>query len=176
MFKLVVLSALLAAAAAEPGFFSAPLAPVAYAATLAAPATTTYVQQTRSYIPAPTVYSELSFPHFIKKRSASLYNGYVAPTAYVASAPVVAPYASTYIARAPIAAYSSAVLPTYAAPTHFIKKRSASIPYIAPAPLASTYVASAPLTTTYSTAILPSASYYPSYYTGYPSVLPLIKK
>ncbi|CAH2057218.1 unnamed protein product, partial [Iphiclides podalirius] len=140
MFKFVVLSALLIAVAAESGFFSAPLAPVTYAATLAAPAITTYVQQTGSYIPASTVYSELTL------------------------------YTPTYVASTPITTYTSAVLPTYAAPAYFIKKRSASIlatssSYISRAPLASTYIASAPLTTTYS-ALLPSASYYPPYYAG----------
>ncbi|CAH2057222.1 unnamed protein product, partial [Iphiclides podalirius] len=115
MFKLVVLSALLAAAAAKPDvFFTGPLAPTTYVATV--PAATTYLQSS-SYYPAPTVYSSLSNPHFIKKRSAPFYTSYVAPSTYLASSPL----ATTYSAVLPSASYYSAY-PGYAAGLPFIKK------------------------------------------------------
>ncbi|CAH2057223.1 unnamed protein product, partial [Iphiclides podalirius] len=114
MFKLVVLSALLAAVAAKPGvFFTAPLAPTTYVATVPA---TTYVQSSR-YYPAPTVYSSLSYPHFIKKRSAPFYTSYLAPSTYLAPAPLTTAY-STYL---PSASYYS-TYPGYAATLPFIKK------------------------------------------------------
>ncbi|XP_014368342.2 pupal cuticle protein G1A [Papilio machaon] len=180
MFKFVVLSALVCAAVAEPGVF---LAPSTYTAAIPAPVTSTYVQQSSAIYPAavPSIYSSLSYPHYIKKREAQFYNGYIANGAYVAPAALATPYASTLVAPAGLAAaYSPAVLP-YAAPAHFIKKRSASASpqllaapltstYVASAPLASSYIASAPLATTYSTPIYSSAAYYPTFSTGFPFI------
>ncbi|CAH2057219.1 unnamed protein product, partial [Iphiclides podalirius] len=146
MFKLVVLSALLVAAAAEPGFFSARLAPVTYVATLAAPATTTYVQHSSSYL-APTVYSSLPYPHFIKKRSAE------ADTAAEDAAPQTAHNKRSVLLADPI-----------------IARASYGPAYIASAPLAASYSpAIIPSASFY-------GSYYPSYYAGYPAALPFIKK
>ncbi|XP_013149449.1 PREDICTED: uncharacterized protein LOC106111838 [Papilio polytes] len=178
MFKFVVLSALVCAAVAEPGVF---LAPSTYAATLQAPVTSTYVQHASTVYPAavPSLYSGLAYPHFIKKREAQFYNGYI-NGAYVAPTAIATPYASTLVAPAGLAAYSPAVLP-YAAPAHFIKKRSASpspaliasSTYVAPAPIASTYITS-PLAATYSAPIYSSAAYYP--YNTYNAGFPFIKK
>ncbi|CAG5055075.1 unnamed protein product [Parnassius apollo] len=183
MFKLVVLSALFAAAIAEPGVFFTPTT----FTTVAAPAATTYVQraaqysnylpvtQYSNYLPAPSVYSSLPNVHYIKKRSAPFYNTYAAPYTYITGAPLTDPYASTYITTAPIAA--TPVLSTYSSPVHYIKKRSvraflpAPASYIAPAPITTTYIESAPLSATYSSAILPNAAFLSSYGT-----LPYIKK
>ncbi|XP_068625258.1 uncharacterized protein [Battus philenor] len=155
MFKLIVLSAILAAIRAEPGVL---LAPAPYSDTIPVPVSTSYVQHSSSYFPAPAVYSALPYSHFIKKRSPQLFGGYLAPRVY-SGTPLVTPYVA--------APYSAAVLPAYAAPAHFIKKRSAALlapsaSYIAPAPIASTYFSSAALPATYSSAILPSP-YYPTY-------------
>ncbi|XP_068625116.1 uncharacterized protein [Battus philenor] len=163
MFKLLVLSAVLAAACAEPGVL---LAPTSYSATVQVPVSTSYVQHSGSYFSAPAVYSALPYSHFIKKRSPQLFGGYLAPSVY-SGAPLVNPYLA--------APYSAAVLPAYAAPAHFIKKRSAALltapaSYIAPASIASTYYASAALPATYSSTILPSPYYpaYPYYSAGFP--------
>ncbi|KPJ20518.1 hypothetical protein RR48_00882 [Papilio machaon] len=170
MFKFVVLSALVCAAVAEPGVF---LAPSTYTAAIPAPVTSTYVQQSSAIYPAavPSIYSGLSYPHYIKKREAQFYKGYFANGAYVAPAALATPYASTLVAPAGLAAtYSPAVLP-YAAPVHFIKKRSASAsPQLLAAPLASTYITHAPLATTYSAPIYSSAAYYPTFSTGFPFI------
>ncbi|KAJ2944317.1 hypothetical protein O0L34_g18307 [Tuta absoluta] len=157
MFKLVVLSAVLAVVAAEPGAILASpyYAPLAYTSTVVAPASTTITKQASSVVhPSPYLtYSTPYFGHFIKKRSAPLFAApYYAPavtytsplyqTAY--AAPAVLP-AAPVVAHAPLAY------------THFIKKRSAPLlatPYYAPA---LTY--SAPyLHTTYTApAVLPAA-------------------
>ncbi|CAH2057215.1 unnamed protein product, partial [Iphiclides podalirius] len=145
MFKLVVLSALLIAVAAEPGFFSAPLAPVTYAATVAAPSTTTYVQSS-SYI-APTVYSSLPYPHFIKKRSAE------ADTAAEDAAPQTAHNKRSVLLAEP------ALAPAAYGPAYIASAPSGCALLPAIIPSASYY-----------------PSYYPSYYAGYPAAVPLIKK
>ncbi|XP_068625175.1 uncharacterized protein [Battus philenor] len=163
MFKLIVLSAVLAAACAEPGVL---LASAPYSATIPVPVSTSYVQHSGSYFSAPAVYSALPYSHFIKKRSPQLFGSYLTPSVY-SGAPLVNPYLA--------APYSAAVLPGYAAPAHFIKKRSAALlapsaSYIASAPIASTYFSSAALPTTYSSAFLPSPYYpaYPYYSAGFP--------
>ncbi|XP_026499193.1 cuticle protein 38-like [Vanessa tameamea] len=155
MFKFAVLCAFLAAATAEP---SAILSPLGYSANIVAPATTVVSSYPNNlfysspyYSSAPLAYSTpLSYSHLIKKRSAL---SYIAPSAYIASAPFAAPtYAAaaplttTYAAAAPLATtYTTAghLATTYSSPfyvggAHLIKKRSA--PFIAP----STYVASTP--------------------------------
>ncbi|CAH2057221.1 unnamed protein product, partial [Iphiclides podalirius] len=111
MFKLVVLSAFLAAVVAEPGFYS-PLVPTSYAA-IAAPAGTTYLQHSSSYL-APTIYSSLDYPHFIKKRSAEANTAAedAAPQtthnkrSVLLADPIIAraSYDPAYIASAPLAA------------------------------------------------------------------------
>ncbi|KPJ04149.1 hypothetical protein RR46_07908 [Papilio xuthus] len=180
MFKFVVLSALVCAAVAEPGVFLAPN--VRVTADIPAPVTSTYVQHSSAIYPAavPSVYTGLSYPHYIKKREAQFYNSYISNGAYVAPAALATPYASTLVAPGIAAAYSPAVLP-YAAPAHFIKKRSASpspqllaapltSAYVAPAPFTSTYIANAPLAPTYPAPIYSSAAYYPTYSTGFPFI------
>ncbi|CAF4908763.1 unnamed protein product [Pieris macdunnoughi] len=180
MFKLVVLSALLAAAVATPGAFITPFAPLTYTSTVVSPATTTITNQASSVIhPSPLVYSSPlaysaypAYTHLIKKRSAPLaVSTYIAPSPYLSpwttySAPI------TTIAASPIAtAYTSPFYRTapVLATTHFIKKRSASLlvpsTYIAPTyarfPLVSTYAAASPIIST------PLISHAPIAYTHF---------
>ncbi|XP_026315883.1 uncharacterized protein LOC113227206 [Hyposmocoma kahamanoa] len=181
MFKFVVLCAFVAVAIAEPEPSSliAPYAPLAYTSSFIAPATTTITKTASSvvhppyYYPGYAAYSSPYYPHFIKKRSAPLAyaSSYITPSTYYTSAPLIAPAYSTY--SAPLlhsAPYISAHLP-YAAPAHFIKKRSASL-------LPSTYIAP---TTTYYSPYYPSyypslySSYYPSYYPSHYPYYPIKK-
>ncbi|XP_072947551.1 uncharacterized protein [Epargyreus clarus] len=166
MFKLVVLCACLAAAAAEPNqlaslaYTSSAIAPLAYSGAYAPAAT--YISPASSIF-QPAVYSTpYGYSHLIKKRSAPFaYNGYIAPTTYLAST-YAAPYAP-YLS-------SGAILPSasiaYSTPAHFIKKRSAPIAYVQrsySAPISyvpTTY--SAPL---YTTPYLSTANLaYPAHY------------
>ncbi|XP_063827898.1 uncharacterized protein LOC135077293 [Ostrinia nubilalis] len=148
MFKLVVLSAIFAAAAAEPGLIAKAFGvPLAYSSVYT-PGVTSISQQASSVVhpSPPLVYSApVAYSHFIKKRSAPL--AYVAPTTYLANTHLAAaPLATTY--SAPALLHSAPIVPaaqlSYA--THFIKKRSAPfVPttYIAP----TTYAAATPLLT-----------------------------
>ncbi|XP_038223527.1 pupal cuticle protein G1A-like [Zerene cesonia] len=167
MFKLVVFSALFAAAVASPGLIAG--VPFAYTSTVISPATTTISRQASSVIhPSPLyssgyTYSAIpAYAHLIKKRSAPLaLSTYIAPSAYVARAPLVsayaAPIATTYSSYATPLIHTS---PIYTA-AHLIKKRSAPLAvssiiapstYVARAPFVTTYTAAAPLTTTYAAA------------------------
>ncbi|XP_049874773.1 uncharacterized protein LOC126372885 [Pectinophora gossypiella] len=156
---------------------SAPLFPGYYAPSpylagspLVTPALTTPIVNA-PYWPAPALtYSAPA--HFIKKRDVSLLpSTYIAPTTYTATAPVL----TSHYAAAPILPST----PLYTSPyglgySHFIKKRSASLPV-----LPTTYYApntySAPLlTSSYSYGAAPivsSASYAyaasPYAYTSY---------
>ncbi|XP_026762792.1 uncharacterized protein LOC113521464 [Galleria mellonella] len=161
MYKLVVLSVLLALAVAEPepkpGTFIAPL-PISPYANVVVPASTTITKQASSILhPSPFVYNTpVALTHFIKKRSAPLT--YIAPS-------YAAPLAATYnapIARPPLFASPFVAPLPYVAATHLIKKRSAPFlptTYITP----TTYAASTPLlASTYTTTPLLSSPLIPS--------------
>lgn len=185
MFKFVVLCAFVAAAVAEPEPSSliAPYGHLTYASSIIAPATTTITKTASSvvhpsyYYPGYAGYSSPYYPHFIKKRSAPLAyaSSYIAPSTYYASTPFIGhTYSAPLLHSTP---YISAHLP-YAAPAHFIKKRSAAL-------LPSTYIA--PTTYTYPTGAslyhgsapyYPTPSYYSSYYPNYyySSYYPFYKK
>ncbi|NP_001166764.1 cuticular protein hypothetical 13 precursor [Bombyx mori] len=167
MFKLIV-CALLAVAAAEPGVFLTP--PVTSLTTVVSPGSTTISKLASSVVhPSPLVYSTpYGYTHFIKKRSAA-HAAYIAPASYSAISPVVA---TTYHGKTPLLASTSYVssIPLISQPiaysAHFIKKRSPQWPvsYIAPSSYITpnTYIASGPLgATTYTTPFVqtvPSAS------------------
>ncbi|XP_068618516.1 pupal cuticle protein G1A-like [Battus philenor] len=153
MFKLVVLCAFLAAAAAKPDL----LIPAAYSTTIVQPAKTTISEQASSVIhPSPVVYSAaFPFAHFIKKRSPGLaVASYIAPStySYIANAPL----ATTYSYSTPLV--HSSILPAspLIATTHLIKKRSASL-IAAPIVTPTTYIAPQPIATTYTTSYINSA-------------------
>lgn len=149
MFKLVVLSALLAAVAAEPGVLLA--APYTTYSSLLSPATTTITKSASSVVhPSPLIYSTpLSYTHFIKKRSPGVLAYNYAPTAYYGGYP----YAAATLLSTPVVHSSATIVP--ATPlayttTHLIKKRSAPL-LIAP----TTYAAATHLyASTYATAPL----------------------
>ncbi|CAG4950355.1 unnamed protein product [Colias eurytheme] len=164
MFKLVVLSALFAAAVASPGLIAH--VPFAYHSTLVSPATTTISRQASSVIhPSPLVSSAFTYSaiptyaHYIKKRSAPLaLSTYIAPRAFVARAPLaygVSPITTTYHSYATPLFHASPIYST----AHLIKKRSAPLAYFAP----TTYVSRGPFVTTY-TAAAPLATSF-----GYPA-------
>ncbi|CAH4028726.1 cuticle protein 16.5-like [Pieris brassicae] len=141
MFKLVVLSALLAAAVATPGVFISPFAPLTYTSTVVSPATTTITNQASSVIhPSPLVYSSPlaysaypAYTHLIKKRSAPLaVSTYIAPSAYVAPWTTYSAPIPTFAASAITAAYTTPFYRTAPVISHLIKKRSVAIPLIAP--------------------------------------------
>ncbi|XP_014355593.2 uncharacterized protein LOC106708571 [Papilio machaon] len=142
MFKLVVLCTLLAVAAAKPDL----LLPTAYTTTLVEPAKTTISQQASSVIhPSPLFYSAAyPFSHFIKKRSL----GFIAPTTYIASAPLATTYSYSYpssFVRSTSVLHSSPVLTT----AHLIKKRSVAL-LTSPVVAHDTYLTGTPVATTYS--------------------------
>ncbi|XP_045766268.1 uncharacterized protein LOC123867977 [Maniola jurtina] len=164
MFKFVVLCAFLAAASATPG---AVLTSLPYAAPAVVPAPALYSSYPSSYYSySPSVVSAAAlpysapfgYPHLIKKRSLAplAVSSYIAPSAYLGSAPLVnswtgaySPYAGTY--ASPLATTYSSPLYTTA---HLIKKRSA--PLIVP----STYLASTPYATApYAAAPLVASTY-----------------
>ncbi|KAM3966313.1 uncharacterized protein ACR2FA_012618 [Aphomia sociella] len=161
MYKLVVLSAFLALAVAEPkpgAIFAA--APYTTYGGVVVPATTTITKQASSVLhPSPYFYnSPIALTHYIKKRSAPLTPlSYIAPS-YLASAPFATTYGTSFLQRAPVFSSSYAAPLPYVAGTHFIKKRSAPLlptTYIAPTTyaattplLASTYTAASPLIST----------------------------
>ncbi|CAG9561203.1 unnamed protein product [Danaus chrysippus] len=140
MFKIVVLSAILAAAVAdpEPSLLAAPAyipGIISSAARILPPSS--YVYQS-PLISAPLSYSaSLGYAHLIKKRSAPLVlslnsfpSSYIAPGSYAYSSPIV----SSYSAAAPLVPAIGSGL-VYSSGAHFIKKRSAplySSAYIAP--------------------------------------------
>ncbi|CAG9561160.1 unnamed protein product [Danaus chrysippus] len=131
MFKLVVLSAFLAAVVAEP---AAVLAPIVYRTSVISPAKTTINHQASSVIhpspivqPAPITYAApIAYAHLIKKRSAGFaYSSVIAPAAYIAKPLSYAAPLTTYTSITPLATtYSS---PVYAT-AHLIKKRSTPLP------------------------------------------------
>lgn len=133
MFKLVVLSALLAVAVAEPSgaFFAQPLT---YSSTVISPAVTTISKSASSVVhPSPAFYynAPTAYTHFIKKRSAP----FILPTTYAAGSPFVSTYSTPIVASAPVLS-NAHILPAPIAATpigfsHLIKKRSA--PILAPA-------------------------------------------
>ncbi|KAM3966391.1 uncharacterized protein ACR2FA_012698 [Aphomia sociella] len=177
MYKLVVLSAFLALAVAEPEpgtFFAA--APYTTYGGVVVPATTTITKQASSVLhPSPYFYnSPVALTHYIKKRSAPLTPlSYIAPS-YLASAPLAATYSAPYIQGAPIVSSPFAAPLPYVAGTHFIKKRSAPFlpttyyaptTYAAATPLlGTTYTGASPL---YSTPLISSAPYIQNSFTHF---------
>ncbi|XP_032520327.2 cuticle protein 16.5-like [Danaus plexippus] len=165
MFKLVVLCAFLAVAAAEPkpAFFAAPaLTPAILSPAARIFPASSYVYQS-PLVSTPLSYSApLGYAHLIKKRSAPLVlspysfpSSYIAPGSYSYSSPIV----STYSAAAPLVPAIGSGL-VYSSGAHLIKKRSAplySSAYITPssyiAPVS--YAATAPfVATTYSAPVV----------------------
>ncbi|CAG5055069.1 unnamed protein product [Parnassius apollo] len=158
MFKLL-LCALFAVAAAEPGILISP----SYVETYSAPATTTVTRHASSHsvINTPYYYPQGIIPgylnenlHFIKKRSAPLISTYGFPTTYLAGTPWTNGY-SSFIRSNPLISYS----PIQYTPGHLIKKRSAvfAVPstYYTSTPYASSsYYIPNSYATTYSSALL----------------------
>lgn len=167
MFKLVVLCAFLAAAVAEPGTF---ISPLAYSSSFIAPATTTITNQASSVIhPSPLLYPRFydlpysPVAHLIKKRSLGIFNPFIAPSTYIAPAPLATTYAAAPLATTYAGAHlaTTYAAPIYPAAAHLIKKRSAPLlpttyvaPYYSSPLLTPTYTAAAPI---YSTPYITSA-------------------
>lgn len=143
MFKLLVVCAFIAAAAAKPGvLLSSPISPLT---SIVSPEVTTYSNQVGGVVhPSPIFYTS-PWAHYIKKRSVQLPISYIAPNTYLTSTPLAA---TTY--TAPF--YHTLPLTT----THLIKKRSAPL-------LSTTYVAP--------TAFSAAATFVPSTYTATGSVI-----
>ncbi|CAH1638741.1 unnamed protein product [Spodoptera littoralis] len=155
MFKLVVLCAFFAAAAAEPGALIA--APITQYTTYLAPGSTTIAKQDSTVIhPSPLFYqAPLAYTHFIKKRSAQFPLAYASPAAYYPANYYAATTYKLPLVQAPsILPAPIASVPAVPA-VHLIKKRSAPLfpttyyaptTYAATTPLlASTYTATAPV-------------------------------
>ncbi|KAF9408511.1 hypothetical protein HW555_011821 [Spodoptera exigua] len=159
MFKLVVLCAFFAAAAAEPGALIA--APITQYTTYLAPAATTIAKQDSTVIhPSPLFYqayqTPLAYAHYIKKRSAQFPLAYTPTAYYPANYYAATTYNAPLIHSSPILPAPIASVPAVPA-VHLIKKRSAPLfpttyytptTYAATTPLlASTYTATAPVIT-----------------------------
>ncbi|KAG6442265.1 hypothetical protein O3G_MSEX002191 [Manduca sexta] len=150
MYKLVVLCAFFAIAAAKPDVLLT--APVTGYTTYVAPASTTITKQASSVIhPSPILYNTpLAYTHLIKKRSPQLPLTYFAPTNYLSTSPLATTYTTPFVHGAPI--LPAATLPIAAA--HLIKKRAAPVlptTFITPA----TYTATSPIVaSTYSSPLI----------------------
>uniref|UniRef100_A0A2A4JEA6 Cuticle protein n=1 Tax=Heliothis virescens TaxID=7102 RepID=A0A2A4JEA6_HELVI len=153
MFKLVVLCAFFAAAAAKPGALIA--APITQYSTFLTPDVTTITRQDSSVIhPSPLFYqAPLAYAHYIKKRSPQFPLTYAAPATFYPNYLAATTYNAPLIHNAPILPAPIASVPA----VHLIKKRSAPLipttyyapsTYAATTPLvASTYTATAPIYT-----------------------------
>lgn len=128
MFKLVLLCAFLAVAAANPGALFA--APITQYSTILSPASTSISKYDTSVIhPTPINYytTPLAYAHLIKKRSPQLPLAYYAPSTYVGPTTYIAP--NPYVGTAPLVSGAS-ILPataSFSPALHLIKKRSAPL-------------------------------------------------
>ncbi|PZC84254.1 hypothetical protein B5X24_HaOG205449 [Helicoverpa armigera] len=158
MFKLVVLCAFFAAAAAKPGALIA--APITQYSTYVTPDVTTITRQDSSVIhPSPLFYqAPLAYTHFIKKRSPQFPLTYAAPATFYPNYLAATTY-NTPLIQSPPSILPAPIAPIASVPAvHLIKKRSAPLipaTYFAP----STYAATTPLVASTYTATAPIYSH-----------------
>ncbi|XP_055846521.1 pupal cuticle protein G1A-like [Episyrphus balteatus] len=135
MFKLVVLSVLLAVAAARPGLIGSP---VVYSSPIVQEHGVAHVGNVVKSVPTAVSHQSSTVVH----NSANVVEPIVAPVVKTyAAAPVHAPLVQTYAAAAPVVSSYSAVAPAHisyaAAPAHISYAAApAHISYAAAAPVA----------------------------------------